>query len=107
MPATAEWLAKKEPALGPEVAGHLEQPEHSLRMGAHYLRRMLDREDGNIAYAAGAYNAGPGNVGKWRKAQPGQELEKFIEEIPFSETHGFVCKVLGNYAAYRSLYADR
>ena len=32
------------------------------------------------------------------------DLETFIESIPFAETREYVKIVLGNYAAYRSLY---
>jgi soluble lytic murein transglycosylase-like protein len=31
-------------------------------------------------------------------------MAEFIEKIPFSETKKYVKRVLGNYAAYHSLY---
>jgi soluble lytic murein transglycosylase len=104
MPATAAWLAEKEPGVAPEDATSLECPSSSLRMGAFYLARMVASNDGNVAAALAAYNAGPGNVRKWRRAQPGADTETFIESIPFSETQTYVKRVLGNLAAYRSIY---
>jgi len=39
-------------------------PEQNIMGGAKYLRQMLDRFDGDISLALGAYNAGPGAVAK-------------------------------------------
>jgi len=39
-------------------------PEQNIMGGAKYLRQMLDRFDGDLSLALGAYNAGPGNVEK-------------------------------------------
>lgn len=38
----------------------LYEPEVNLRYGFRYLRRMLDRYDGNVERALTAYNGGPG-----------------------------------------------
>lgn len=106
MPATATWLAQVEPAVTAEHARRLDDPASSLRMGAYYMMRMLDRADGNVAHALAAYNAGPGNLSKWRQRFPGMATDAFIEAIPFNETRHYVKRVLGNYAAYYSLYPD-
>lgn len=104
MPGTAELLAKGDPEIPRDAADGLEYPLNSLRLGAHYLHHMLDGSQGNIAYALASYNAGPGNCAKWRKQFAKMDLESFIESIPFLETREYVKIVLGNYAAYRSLY---
>jgi soluble lytic murein transglycosylase len=65
---------------------------------------MVERSGGNLVFATASYNAGPGNVDKWRRANPTRDMQDFIDAIPFTETRGFVKKVLGNYAAYRSIY---
>lgn len=104
MPPTAEWLAKVEPNLTPEDAGNLMVPVHSLRLGAYYLQRMIERSNGNLVYALASYNAGPGNCDKWRRQFGNIDMAKFVERIPFDETRHYVKKVLGNYAAYHSLY---
>ena len=104
MPPTAEWLAKIEPNLTPEDAGNLMVPIHSLRLGAYYLQRMIERSNGNLVYALASYNAGPGNCDKWRRQFGNVDMAKFVERIPFDETRHYVKKVLGNYAAYHSLY---
>ncbi len=107
MPATAKYLAKAESDFEPEIASNLVDPVYSLRMGARYLKRMIERSDGNVAYALASYNAGPGNCSKWRKQFGNAPLESFIESIPFTETREYVKTVLANYAAYLSLYDSR
>jgi len=104
MPATADLLAKGDPEVPRNTADNLENPLSSLRLGAHYLHHMLDRWQGNIAFALASYNAGPGNFAKWRKQFAKTDLETFIESIPFIETREYVKIVLANYAAYHSLY---
>lgn len=103
MPSTAKWLADVEPAVDTSHVQDLGRPENSIHLGGHYLRRMLDGTGGGLVYALAAYNAGPGNVSKWRRTLPA-DAEAFIAAIPYTETRNFVRKVLGNYAAYHSIY---
>ena len=51
-----------------------------------------------------AYNAGAGSVRKFLARYPGDELDEFIEEIPFEETRFYVKRVLGSMATYQMLY---
>jgi soluble lytic murein transglycosylase-like protein/TolA-binding protein len=104
MPPTARWMGQVEDEITADHVNHLESPENSIRLGALYLRRMLDRSGGNLIFALASYNAGPGNCDKWRKRFPDHEASAFIEAIPFHETRNYVKRVLGNYAAYHSLY---
>ncbi|MBX3176445.1 MAG: transglycosylase SLT domain-containing protein [Candidatus Hydrogenedentes bacterium] len=104
MPSTAKWMADVDPNISRDHVANLESPVNSLRLGAYYLVRMFGRSDGNLVDTLASYNGGPGNRDKWRKRFPNHDLDQFIEAIPFSETKDYVQKVLGNYAAYRSLY---
>ena len=107
MPSTAAWIAKTESAIGPEHLDNLDNPESSLRLGGYYYRYILGRQGGNTVFAIASYNAGPGNVSKWRARYDATDLDAFIEAIPFEETRDFVKKVLGNLAAYHSIYPER
>lgn len=104
MPATASWLAKVDDRIKPEHVQNLKSPVNSIRLGAVYLERMLNRSQNNMVFALASYNAGPGNCDKWRAKFPNYSLEKFADAIPFTETNDYVKKVLANYAAYHSLY---
>ena len=106
MPGTAGWLAQVDSNITAQHAANLKNPVNSLRLGTYYLMRMIDRSGQNLVWAAASYNAGPGNNDKWRKRFPHLGIDAYIEAIPFSETKNYVKRVLGNYAAYRTLYPE-
>lgn len=56
-------------------------------------------------YALGAYNAGEGSVGRWRRAAPDVPLDVWVETICSKETRGYVKRVLRSYNTYKLLYA--
>ena len=58
----------------------------------------------NAVFAIAAYNAGAGNVNKWRKRFAGLQQDEFIESIPFGETRDYVKKVLAAAEIYQALY---
>ena len=62
-------------------------PQTNLRIGAAYLRQLLDHFSGQVDLALAAYNAGIGNVIKAGGRVP-----------PNRETPGFVRKVSAHYA---------
>jgi soluble lytic murein transglycosylase len=104
MPNTAKWLVKEDPTLPQDAYQHLTDPRSSLLLGAHYIKMMIDRYDGNLVYALAAYNGGPGNCDTWRKNFRGKTFSEFIEFIPFTETRNYVKRVLANYVTYHSIY---
>jgi soluble lytic murein transglycosylase len=58
--------------------------------------------------AVASYNAGAGNVRKWINAygdprQPSTDVVRWIERIPFTETRGYVQRVLENSVVYDKL----
>lgn len=104
MPATARWMKTNTPGATDAVVDRLSSPVNSILLGSNYVAQMLGKFGGNLLYAAAAYNAGPGNMNKWLKQMPSPTPDAFVDFIPFEETSGYVRKVLGNYAAYRSIY---
>ena len=85
-------------------------PRDNILAGAAYLREMHDRY-GSPGFLA-AYNAGPGNVNKWLRANGDPRTGsiswvEWIEKIPFFETKNYVQRVIENAAVYEQLYPER
>lgn len=99
---TAQAMAKP---LGLTAdATTLRQPSVNVRLGARYLKSLLNRFDREAQMAAG-YNAGGGAVGRWRKTRGDWPLDLFVEAIPFRETRDYAKRVVSSIAVYRNLYS--
>ena len=103
MPETARWTARKVGV--PLRAGQVNDLETNLKLGASYLRLVLDDFGGSPALATAAYNAGPGRPRRWREG-PVLDPAAWAEAIPFGETRDYVKKVLSNAVVYSALLAD-
>jgi soluble lytic murein transglycosylase len=93
MPATGEEMAARLgiPWRGEET---LEDPATNLRLGAAYLRRLLDRFDGQAPFAVAAYNAGPERVKAWRwRAADADPLTAILREA-YPETRRHTWRVM-------------
>ena len=79
MPQTAAALAKQ---MGVGWAKSYD-PAFNVRAGSYYLRRLLDRYEGDEALALAAYHAGAGNVNKWMKSGDGLPdfSQKYIASV--------------------------
>jgi soluble lytic murein transglycosylase len=100
MPATARWTARK---IGLDYRNELiDDRAVNLRLGASYLKLLLDDFSGSLALAAAGYNAGPGRPRRWREG-PMVEAAAWAEAIPFNETRDYVKKVVSNSVVYAQL----
>lgn len=81
-------------------------PEKSIQYGSLYLARQYSAFNGSLLLALAAYNAGPGNAAKWMEEFPLEEgdPELFIEQIPLTETRGYVKHVMANSWIYSGLF---
>ncbi|MFC3674089.1 lytic transglycosylase domain-containing protein [Ferrovibrio xuzhouensis] len=105
MPNTAGAVAGDRSLRSKRSRHKLFAPEYNIDLGQRYLQTLLKMPmvNGNLMYLAAAYNAGPGNLQKWLRANPDISADPllFIETIPLSETRVFVERVLTNYWIYR------
>ena len=71
MPATAASLGVQDPL----------EPRQNLEGGARLLRQLLERYNGDVGRALGAYNAGPGSVDQYQGVPPFAETRNYVSEI--------------------------
>lgn len=56
-------------------------PEQNVRGGLAYLRWLLQHFKGDVALAAAAYNAGEGNVARYRGVPPFAETQEYVRRV--------------------------
>ncbi|HEY6008555.1 MAG TPA: transglycosylase SLT domain-containing protein, partial [Geobacteraceae bacterium] len=101
-PAGAVGLMQLMPATAATILGvrdgsagdRLTRPEVNIGLGVRHLKDLLALYDGDLVAAVAAYNAGAGNVNRWKKRFGQLPADQFIESIPFGETREYVKKVL-------------
>jgi soluble lytic murein transglycosylase len=116
---TAQSMAAQLKAGRATRSRLLRDPVFNVRLGAAYLRYLLDRYDGSEPLALAAYNAGPNAVDAWlamrvRRVEGVGDAGKGVgvmpapdelaEEIPVRETRAFVKAVLARARGYARLY---
>jgi soluble lytic murein transglycosylase len=103
LPSTATRVAKQigMPAPAPES---LFDPALNLTLGTQYLKDLLQRYSNNWFKAIAAYNAGEAAVDRWEREIITDDIEEFVERIPYLETRGYVKLVVRNHRIYKKLY---
>jgi soluble lytic murein transglycosylase len=101
---TAAWeWASAEHIAGFEHAACLDPATNTLA-GTWYLKRMLLRykqADNPLPYALADYNAGRGNVLKWRTGAAMTNSAAFLDQIGFPGTRAYVASVVNRYHHYQ------
>ncbi len=116
--AGARGMMQLMPGTAGEVAGKLglsynrealtTDTNYNMTLGSTYFQQMLRYFGGSYPLAVAAYNAGPGNVNKWLRANGDPragtiEMVDWIEAIPIFETKNYVQRVLENAVVYDTL----
>lgn len=104
MPATAEELGlnlKEDPSIG-----SVWHPESNLDASARYLRKLFDKytqegisSDEAWNFAAGAYNAGMGNIGR--------AMEKVGKVEEWDQVAAVLPQITGKYSSETIRYVNR
>lgn len=104
MEGTADAMCRNMNVASPGGDG-LKNCGFNIPIGSFYLRQLLKKHGGRLAYVLAEYNAGPGGLAKWKAKAGDMPDDYFIENIDYAETRGYVKKVLRNYFMYKKLYS--
>ncbi len=85
-------------------AAQLKDPRLSIAAGQKYIAKLLKNGlvDNDLILMATAYNAGAGNLQKWKKAPHAMDdALLFLETMPSKETRQFVKRIMAAYWIYQ------
>ncbi len=92
LPKTSDEVLKKL-KIEEKHENYLYDEEINIRIGSYYFFNSLFSRKKSYVEAIASYNAGPGNVSKWRKENNSSE-DSWVESIPYYETRNYVKLVL-------------
>ena len=90
--------------LGTVTREDLFDPEKNIAVGAAEYAQKLTVMNGHHTLAIASYNAGEQAVGTWLEKTAIDDLDLFIESIPYAETRLYVKTVTRNRFEYRRIY---
>ena len=90
--------------IGEVTRADLFVPEKNVAVGAAELTQKLAATNNNLTLAIAAYNAGEAAVQRWMSRTSPDEIDLFIESIPYAETRLYVKTVTRNRNEYRRIY---
>ena len=105
MPDTGRAVAQARQIPFPDVEV-LDQPVTNLQIGTIFFGGLL-REFGDARLAAAAYNAGPTRVREWWGNRKTDDLDVWVEQIPYNETRAFVKRVMLSWQEYQRVYGGK
>ncbi len=103
MPATARGIARgiRMASFDPN------DPCTSIKIGAKFIAGLSRAFHGNFQYLVAAYNAGPGNVEKWKGRQHSGDMDYFTEFTPFIETRYYILRTDKFLTQYNLIYGGQ
>jgi soluble lytic murein transglycosylase len=105
MPATAKVVASSG-TVAYGGSEELDEPAVNLQLGTKFLADLM-REFGDPRLALAAYNAGPRRAKEWWAKRRSDDVEVWVEQIPFDETRQYVKRVMLSWDEYRRIYGGR
>ncbi len=103
MPTTAKRMSDQLGESNFDVH-NLYKPAKNIEYGVTYLKKLYELFPNNTVAVLASYNAGEEAVARWIKHGDFNDIEEFIEEIPYTQTNQYVKKVLRFYWLTKRLY---
>ncbi len=80
------------------------EPDINIRLGVRYLNDLRRKLKGNGVHILITYNAGPKVLRAWlNRFRNIEDMDVFVESIPYPETRNYVKHVFRNYGIYKNL----
>ena len=104
--ATADDVAKQ---LGKRafIQDELYNPDTAIEFGAQYLSSLFKQFPAMPQAVAGSYNGGPDNIARWVARSRGNDPDRYVAEVGFSQTKEYVFIVMSNFWVYQRLYSEQ
>ena len=104
--STGEWIAQKVnyPDYKPDL---LFNPELNIHFGCWYLNYLKEKFNNNYFLISSGYNAGPGVTDRWIQQFNVDDIDSFVENIPYQETNDYIKKVMRAYRIYQIIYSKK
>jgi soluble lytic murein transglycosylase-like protein len=106
MPEEASRIASLG-GLPPVTRQDLFDPAINIEIGAAEYAQKLSLTNGQQIAAIAAYNGGEEPVGRWLARTPLDDVDLFVDSIPYAETRLYVKSVTRNQHEYRRIYEHR
>ncbi|STX28663.1 soluble lytic murein transglycosylase [Legionella beliardensis] len=100
MPTTASVVAKQA-RIDYKDKAQLFTGQKNINIGVAYLKHLAKRFNDHPVLIAAAYNAGPRQVNYWLKNHPSNEMDIWIETLPWRETRNYLKNIIAFYAVYQ------
>lgn len=100
MPLTAKIVSKIE-KIPYHDKNQLFTSQKNINIGTAYLKQLAKRFKNHPTLMIAAYNAGPKQVVYWLKNHPINELDIWIETLPWVETRNYLKNVIAFYTVYQ------
>ena len=108
--AGAKGLMQMMPATESELIANYnikkekEQSINDIKLGSIYFANLMYQLDNKALFALAAYNGGLGSVRSWQKTLKFNNIDEFVEQIPYPETNNYVKKIIRSYWMYTNIY---
>lgn len=102
MPDTGKYIANLSKI--PYSKNDLFKPDYNIELGTKYYSYIKSNYHKNDLFALASYNAGPNIVNQWKAKYGVDDLEEFVEKIPYQETREYIKQIYKNYWVYNCIY---
>ena len=99
MPGTAADMARGERIRKPKLF----HPSTNIRLGTRYLKFVQRYVEKSWVVVPPGYNAGQGALRRWLSRNGDQDLDLFVENLPFEEARSYTKRVNRSFAIYQIL----